>query len=139
MRIRILSSVPLALLAACSATLCLDSRWSQLYSLEVDPKSESHRIVLDCPTSAGVLRAHFRIDGASGGISLRLFDPAGIERHREDVHGGRCDVTQHWPARRGVWVVDLVATDFAGSYAVDLCSSDHSCDAADGLPADAQP
>lgn len=122
MKIRILSSILLALPAACSVTLFRDCRWTQVHSFQTEPKSEARRIALECPSSDGAVRAHFRIEGCGGDLSLRLFDPAGTERHRQEVHGGTCDVTQLWPARRGAWIVDLVATEFAGGYAVELCS-----------------
>ena len=121
---RTLLSLALAPLAACSLAVCRNHAWSQCSWLGTEPSCEHRTISVDCDPAATGVRSHLRADGSAGELTLRLVDPAGVERHRQVVQGGRCEVTQDWPVQAGTWTLSVEAAGFAGSYSLELSAGD---------------
>jgi hypothetical protein len=88
--------------------------------LGVEPSSEPEAVSAFCsPSSVGV-RTQMRADGTAGELTLRLLDPAGVERHRAVVRAGHCEVVQHWPVQVGEWTLRAEPDRFTGSYSIQV-------------------
>ncbi|MBL8751598.1 MAG: hypothetical protein JNK78_20765 [Planctomycetes bacterium] len=111
-------------LAACSSTMRLESSWSSWSWLGGEPSSETKTLTADCSDTATRVDAQIRVTGSTGEIVLRVVDPDGIERLRQSVTAGSCEVSQRWQAVAGTWSLHVEPKDFVGSYSVEIKAGD---------------
>jgi hypothetical protein len=121
---RTLVSAVLLSLGACATSISLNDNWSTWSWFGTEPSSERATLTIECAPDATRVRTHLRADGAAGELTLRLVDPRGVERHRQVVHVGRCEVEQTWPVQAGVWTLHVEPNDFSGSYSLELSARD---------------
>lgn len=121
--IRKLAPLLVVLGSSCS-TFALRSNWDSYSLFTCEPNSEVRILSVDCPPDEMTIRTTLSANVTAGELALLLFDPAGIERHRETLRGGSREATLTWPGREGTWRLELKPKDFAGSYSVELVAHD---------------
>lgn len=124
MHARLLVTSLLAGLGACSATLHLHSNWSTWSSFSSEPSTETKTLTIECAPEATTVLAKLRTDASGGTLTLRLVDPAGVERLRQVVERGRADLEQNLPAQVGTWSLRVDTEDLSGSWSVELSAND---------------
>lgn len=111
-------------LGACSASIHLHSDWAEASWLGTEPTTESRTLTIACAPAATAVHATLRTDGTDGSLTLRVVDPAGVERLRQVVERGRSSVEQTLPAQIGTWTLQLDAAAWSGSWSVALEAND---------------
>ncbi len=115
-------SLVLLSLGACSS-ISLNPNWSTWSWFGAEPSNEHTTVTVECAPEAAMVRTKLRADGTAGDLMLRLVDPRGIERHRQVVRTGHCEVQQNWPVQVGVWTLHIEPTGFTGGYSIELSAS----------------
>ncbi len=125
---RVLGTVtllPMAVLTSCRAIVPLGHGWATQSWVGDEPSSLRQEMTIECEPLATVVRADFRVEGASGELQLRLVGPDGGERLPRMVLSGGARGNLTWPASAGIWRLFLESVAFCGScsLAMEACGA----------------